>query len=170
MLCSAIMASTVAGCSQKQTPPPPPKSADKSLIDVVNDAANFYASGGTTFTPPAGISIETRRNIPLDIGGKKVDSIEIKGSQQKNVSKALIIFHFPESWLAAEQQNLAGLKDEMKDLSACAQKLVDEGQQNSPKDKQDSCTMKEIHEGNIQGIEIRDKNVRHIQMLLLANQ
>jgi hypothetical protein len=169
LLAAVILSLCVTGCSRREHEPEKRRAvpiAENPLIDVVYDAARFYSSGGLTFQPPPDISIQTRR-IVLSQKSGAIEEVEIRGSQQKGQSEAVILFHFPVSWLTVEKEQLTTLEAEMKNLSACSRKLV--GNEMGEKNQIDeSCAMIDIFENGRPGIEIRDAHAGHIKMMMFA--
>jgi hypothetical protein len=169
LLAGIILSLCVSGCSRREHEPVKKRAApvqENPLIDVVYDAARFYSSGGLTFQTPPDITIQTR-SIVLKQKSGAIEEVEIRGSQQKGQSEAVILFHFPVSWLTVEKEQLTTLEAEMKSLSACSRKLV--GNEMGEKNQIDeSCAMIDIFENSRPGIEIRDAHAGHIKMMLFA--
>ncbi len=160
----------ISACSKKEkTVSQPAQAPGKALINVVYDAVRFYGNGGQTFQAPPGTTIE--KNIQnQDEGGKLTEYVEIGGMQQNEKSVAVILFRFPAAWLSTEKQKLGSLETEMKDLTACAEKLRDKERKgaNLRSGVNDSCKMLEITANSRPGITIRDDKVKHIEMLIYA--
>ncbi|MFZ4857321.1 MAG: hypothetical protein ACOYL3_13085 [Desulfuromonadaceae bacterium] len=163
LLCSFLL----AGCSNGAKPSAvkTDKPSNAPLIEIVHSAVMFYADGGTTFKAPAGTSIEKREVKGVNSAG----TLEITGMQQKGSTVAGITFSIPAVWIAGEKQKLSGLAVEMKELTACAQRLVEKERSGSTeKTDKDSCRMEEITANNLQGISILSDKVPHIRMTTLA--
>jgi hypothetical protein len=169
LLAAVILSLCVSGCSRREHEPEKRRDvpiAEKPLIEVVYDAARFYSSGGLTFQPPPDISIDSRRSAPKQKGAV-IEEIEIRGAQQKGQSEAVILFHFPVSWLTVEKEKLTVLEAEMRGMTACSKKLI-ENEMGSKNQIDASCTMADIFENGRPGIEIRDTHANHIKMMMFA--
>jgi hypothetical protein len=154
----------LVSCSKKEDKPAKPAvpAPPKALINVVHDAVKSYAAGNLNFQGQRGIAISTRK-ITRTEKGTQVEYVEIRGLEQRGTTLAAITFLVPATWLTSEKEKLAGLDAEMRDLTACAQKLKDKGDNLEP-DPTDSCKVLEITADGAPGIVITDGKVKHIQM------
>lgn len=156
----------LAACEKHEAKPrAAAKAPEKPLVEVVYDAVKTQAAGGT-FQAPAGIDIETRK-----VTQNKKPAVEISGSQLKGRSVARIAFTIPESWLSSEKDKLPDLEGEMKALTSCAQKLMQNEAAGGPAPtEKDSCNMKDVTVNGHPGIVIQEKKASHVNMAILAAQ
>jgi hypothetical protein len=157
------------GCSKKEAPVETAvRSSGTTLIDAMQEAAKLYAAGGQEYKSPQGMVIGMVRRS----AGTQAEQVEIRGSQQKGKTLAVIFIRFPASWLANEKQKLEELKAESTAFTACAEKLRARESSGVPAQQNtwDTCGMKEINIDGTLGIKIQDKTLKHIEMWILATK
>jgi hypothetical protein len=155
----------IAACSKEKKAGTAVKVKEKPLIEVLYDAAKFYANGGRTFNAPPGVLIDPGPELAGGNRPAATNTVRIRGVQQKGKSLAVITFNLPGSWLGSEKQRLGDLEVEIKELASCANKLIERERTGvSPKAETESCKTKEAIVNGMPGISITNAKAPHIEM------